>query len=288
MDHATFDGILKKNVCDERVDYLSIRRHHWKELRDYLDRLAEVNAGALPRNEQLAYYINLYNATVIDAVIQRFKVGYSLSRAEFGVFREPLVRLPGRTVSLNDLENKIIRPTFKEPRIHVALVCAARSCPPLLPRAYGAEDLETVLAEGMRRFVNDPTHNKIDAERKRLRLSRIFDWYADDFGGRDALPKYLAKYTDAKLAGAKVGFLEYSWDLNIAPPREGKWVAIAADKAELRSAPDNGLSVGSAAAGEVFRVLEEQNGWVRIERPFDLGHAWLARRSARPFRLANP
>jgi hypothetical protein len=288
VDHTIFDEILKENVRDERVDYLNVRRQRWKELRGYLDRLAGIDVSLLPRGEQLAYYINLYNATMIDAVIRRLKVGYSPAEHDFGVFDAALVRMKGRATSLNDLEHKIIRPTFGDPRVHAALVCAARSCPPLLGRAYRAGDLNTVLQKNMRRFVNDPKRNRIDAARRQLGLSRIFDWYADDFGGRHALTNYLSRYTDDDVSGFELRFLEYSWELNLAPPRDGKWVAIAVDKAALRSVPGGGSIVGSAARGEVFSMLAGQDGWIRVERPFDRGDAWLERQSVQPIGLDRP
>ena len=91
----------------------------------------------------------------------------------------------GDNISLNHLEHEIIRKQFKDPRIHVALVCAAKSCPPLLNRAYRADDLDKVLDENMKRFVTDASRNQIDDEKRELRLSKIFEWYPADFGGKD-------------------------------------------------------------------------------------------------------
>ena len=101
--------------------------------------------------------------------------------------------------------------------MHVALVCGARSCPPLLNRAYRAEDLDKVLDENMKRFVNDAARNQIDEEKRELRLSKIFDWYAADFGGKDAVPAYLARYAGKDLTGYRVSYLEYDWKLNARP-----------------------------------------------------------------------
>lgn len=124
------------------------------------------------------------------------------------------MRVGGRVMSLNELEHDVIRPTFKDPRIHVALVCAARSCPQILPRAYRADDLAAVLEGNMRRFVNDPIRNPIDAANKKLRLSKIFDWYADDFGGKEKVAAYVDKYHPEDVADWPVEFVEYDWSLN--------------------------------------------------------------------------
>ncbi len=217
VDHSALDGILRDNVHDERVDYRNIRRHHRSQLGDYLDRLAAVDVKALRRREQLAFYINLYNATVIRAVTERFKEGFSVAEDDFALFKKPLVRLKDRSVSLNELEHKIIRPTFKDPRVHAALVCGARSCPPLLARAYDAKDLDAVLENNMRRFVHDPKRNRFDGAEKALYLSKIFEWYADDFGGKATIAEYVAQFTKAPTSGMDIRFLEYEWDLNIAP-----------------------------------------------------------------------
>jgi hypothetical protein len=214
IDHSSFDEILRQTVRGERVDYRLIRERYLKQLDGYLDQLAQVDPQTLSRDEQLAMYINLYNATMIRAVIDRYHPGYSPSENHFAVFEEPLVRVAGKAMSLNDLENVVIRPEFKEPRIHVALVCAARSCPPLLPRAYWAQDLQATLEANMRRFVHDTTRNRVDIQNQRLELSQLFNWYVDDFGGKRAVATYFDRYHDAEVAGYAVSFLEYSWELN--------------------------------------------------------------------------
>lgn len=215
VPHAAFDAILRERVKDGLVDYAAIKQHDVAKLNDYLDSLAKVDVEKLNRDEQLAYYINLYNATMIRAVVDRLRDGYSPAENDFGVFKEKLVRLAGgKLVSLNDLEHEIVRKQFKDPRTHVALVCAARSCPPLLSRAYRAEDLDKTLDENVRRFVNDPSRNQIDDAKKELRLSKIFEWYAEDFGGKAGVTRYLEKILEKDLAKYRVSFIEYDWTLN--------------------------------------------------------------------------
>jgi hypothetical protein len=212
--HELFDLILRATVRDERVDYARIRDEYAGDLELYLRHLARVDAHHLGRRERLAYYINLYNATMIKAVVDRYKPGYSVGENDFAVFKEPLVRTAVKAMSLNDLEHGLIRPSFKDPRVHAALVCAARSCPPLLPRAYVADDLDEVLDENMKRFVLDRTRNPVDDAKRELKLSKIFEWYADDFGGRDKLAAYVGKVAGKDYAGYTVSFVDYSWELN--------------------------------------------------------------------------
>jgi len=214
VDHADLDAILRAIVRGESVDYGALGRHHLAPLDAYLTRIAAIDPEPLPRGERIALYLNAYNATVLCAVAQRYKPGYRPDADSFRLFDEPLVRLHGKTMSLNDLEHRELRSHFDEPRVHAALVCAARSCPPLLPRAYTGADLDRTLDENMRRFVRDPARNEIDLAARTLRLSRIFEWYIRDFGGPERLAAYVERYAGRDVAGFAVEFLPYSWELN--------------------------------------------------------------------------
>jgi hypothetical protein len=215
-DHSVLDRILADVVRDERVDYQRLGRQHRRELSDYLAKMATVDPGPLGPQDRLALYINLYNATVLHEVVRR-REGDPAWRADaddFALFKQPLVTMHARKLSLNELENDVIRAQFKDPRVHAALVCAARSCPPLLPRAYHGEDLDRALTENMRRFLENRSRNTIDDARKELKLSRIFDWYAGDFGGKDGVGRYVGQILGRDFDGYAVSFLEYSWELN--------------------------------------------------------------------------
>lgn len=216
VEHSAFDSLLAAAVRGERLDYRLIERR-WKGTLDaYLGRLAATDVAALARNEQLALYLNLYNATMIRAVLDRAKSGWSPAADDFAVFDEPLVKLGTRAISLNQLETDVIQKEFEDPRIHAALVCASLGCPPLLPRAYRAADLDATLEANMRRFVRDTTRNRIDDRARVLHLSSLFDWYAEDFGGKEALPAYVSRYLGRDVEGYAVKFLEYDWRLNAA------------------------------------------------------------------------
>lgn len=214
--HDGFDAILKDYVSDGHVHYVDIRNKVHFDVYAYLDYLANTDVSLLSREEQLAYYINLYNASVIKGITERWRDGYSPAEKDHQLFKDPLVNVfGGRTISLNDLENKLIRPTFKDPRVHVALVSGAKSSPPLLSRAYQAADLNETLEETMKRFINDPARNTIDRQNKRVSLSKIFDWYADDFGGKDKVLSYISKYVEGgSVEGYSVEFKDYDWSVN--------------------------------------------------------------------------
>ena len=214
-DHARLDAILAAVVRDESVDYDLLSRQRL-ELFNYLAAMAHVDPAQLAPDDRLAYYINLYNAWVLFEVVQRRdkNPAWRADADDFAVFKEPVVTIGERKLSLNDLEHTIIRPEFKDPRVHAALVCAARSCPPLLARAYGGRDVQATLTRNMRRFLLDRTRNPIDDANKLLRLSKIFEWYADDFGGRDKLAGYVGYVLGKNFDGYAVSFVEYSWELN--------------------------------------------------------------------------
>lgn len=275
IDHSIYEAILKGNVRGQRVDYLAIREEHYDALVKYLNRMAHVDPNVLFQNEQLAFYINLYNATIINAVVKRFRVGYRTDDNNFQIFDEDIVHYQGKRISLNHLENDIIRKKFNEPRIAVALVCAARSCPPLIARAYRSNDLEDVLEESMKRFVTDDAfRNHVDGKNNTLKLSQIFDWHAGDFGGKSGLKTYINRYHRLDLSNVKLSFIDYSWELNIAPPAEGRWARVMA-KTPLYDRP-GGIQVGEAEMDDVCKVLQEKDGHVLLSRPLQSDALWLS------------
>jgi hypothetical protein len=207
--------VLAAVVKDAKVDYATLAATYGNALDAALDELADIEVKKLERNEQLAHYLNLYNATMLMAVIQRSAEGpFKPSDNKFDVFDQPRVRTRAGVVTLNDLENKIIRPTFKDPRVHAALCCAAVSCPPLIDKSYLADTLDAQLDANVKAWLTDPSRNRIDDSAKVLRLSRIFDWYADDFGGKANVAKWVGEKLGRDFSGYKVEFIEYDWTLN--------------------------------------------------------------------------
>jgi polyferredoxin len=267
ISHDAFDAILRTHVRNERVDYLMLRKQHYAELVDYLDRMGQVDPAALSRDEQLAFYINLYNAGMIKAVIDRHHAGYSPADDDFAVFSDAIVPLRGARVSLDHIEKQIIIPQFGEPRIHIAVVCGARSCPPLIARAYRGHDIDAVLETNMGRFIaHDPFRNRF--EDGTMRLSSIFDWYADDFGGKANVAKYVDRYNPENVGSYSVSYLDYSWDLNIAAPKFGRWVVVKDGK-------------------QVYEVVDEQDGRLLLDRPIEGDQQWVAASATSPFAVTS-
>lgn len=216
-DHAPFDAQLRKYVePNGMVRYVAWRDEAGKDLDAYLDALAQVDPRKLSEDARLAFYINLYNAAVIDAVIERYQPGFSMADDDFKIFDEKFVRMGGEKLSLNDLEHQTIRKQYDEPRVHAALVCAAVACPPLWAEAYTDDNIKDALGARMKLFLRDDQRNQIDADQRTLKLSKIFEWFAEDFGGKQSLPRYVDRFVAPDVAGYRVTFLPYDWALNIA------------------------------------------------------------------------
>ncbi len=211
---TVWDGLLAEVVKDQRVDYSLLQRRHADSLNAVLDLSEKIDPAQLNDKERLAFYINLYNVSMIKAVLDRGGVAFKPSDNDFQVFKDKLVRLKGGKISLNDLEHQIIRKQFKDARIHAALVCAAVSCPPLIANAYRGDTLDKQLDENVKNWLADTNRNVIDDENKVLKLSSIFKWFAEDFGGEANLGKWVSDKIGRDVSGYRVEFLEYDWTLN--------------------------------------------------------------------------
>ena len=208
--HAAWDKLLRKHVgADGRVNYKGFKTDK-AALDAYLKSLADnLPADSWGRAEKMAYWINAYNAFTIDLVTDHYPLKSIMDLDGGKTWDLKRIELGGKKYSLNQIENDILRPVFKDSRIHFALNCAARSCPPLMNRAFSADNLETMLEQRTRRFVNNPKYNSIAAGK--ATVSRIFEWYAADFGD---LRAFLYRYTKVKLEAGAIGFAEYDWNLN--------------------------------------------------------------------------
>jgi len=265
-DHGPFDAILAKVVRDERIDYVTIRDEHASALEAYRQAMATVDVAALPERARLAYWFNVYNASMIAAVVDRLRADWSPAKDDYAVFKAKTVLAGGKQIALDEVEHEILRKKFKEPRLHVALVCGARSCPPILARAYRAEDLDAVLEANLRRFVNDPSRNRVDHEAKKLQLSRIFDWFKDDFGGEAGVRRLVGQHLGRDVSKYTLSYLEYDWRLNLAPPPTGFLVA-ASGATTISSEPHTDDVVAEVAAGEVLHARSERDGAFEVQVP---------------------
>ncbi len=211
FSHDAFDQLLRKYVSGSGdVDYAGFKKDKEKLVAYLIEMEAFAPKTDWGRNKEMAYWINLYNAWMIKAVIDKYPIASPMDLDGGNTWKVKRAKSGREVYSLDEIENKIIRPKFKDARIHFAVNCAAKSCPPLLNRAWTASNLESNLEKQTKAFINDSRHNSISS--KKVRISQIFQWYADDFG---ELITYLNKYSNTKINNnAKIEYIDYDWELN--------------------------------------------------------------------------
>jgi len=224
--HTPFDEVLKANVRDGHVNYNDIAANRC--FAAYVKSLEQTDARMFSsQNERLVFWINAYNALAIQGILNGSSPKSFFGK--IGFFYNDKYNVGGVVTNLYDLEHKILRP-LGEPRIHFAIVCASMSCPKLRAEAYTVGRLDLQLDENTRRFINDHTLNRFDYEKKVAYLSKIFDWFDDDFSQHSgSVANYLARYVDDPTlaqeltAGAyAIKHLRYDWSLNGSPVTEPK------------------------------------------------------------------
>lgn len=218
-DVAAWAQILRDHVTDDGgFGYAALHSDASARaaLDGYLDQVATAQPAGWPRDQRLAFYIDAYNALTIRQVVRRWPVENVTE--EEGFFREREHTVAGRTLTLDALENELIRPDFGEPRIHFAINCASAGCPPLAAEPYTGAELDARLEEQTRTYLR--AHTSHDAVAGTLTVSHVFDWFADDFEAGGGAKAFLGRYLEgepARLAGAPATTLQYvdwDWSLN--------------------------------------------------------------------------
>jgi hypothetical protein len=164
-------------------------------------------------NQKLAYWINAYNLFTLKLVCDNYPVKSIRDIAGGKPWDKAFIPLEGKTLSLNDIENNIIRKRFNEPRIHFAVNCASVSCPKLLNKPYTKDNLSTLLTEQTKAYLADKNENILGS--KAIEISNIFNWYKEDFTSSGGAIAFINKYSSVKIdPKAKVTFKDYNWNLN--------------------------------------------------------------------------
>jgi hypothetical protein len=221
FDHARLDALLRAHVDgDGLVDYAGLASER-AALDAYLAALASAPFYELGRDEKLAMLINAYNAFTLRLILDHRPLASIKDIPSARRWEDERWRLAGETLSLDAIEHERIRPRFQEPRIHFALVCAARGCPPLRAEAYVGARLEAQLADQTRRVHSDERWLRFDPASLILHLTRLYDWYGSDFRqGAPSVEEYVAAHVlpvrAALGAGRRVEirWLPYDWSLN--------------------------------------------------------------------------
>lgn len=222
FDHSAYERLLKKHVDGKGlVDYQGFQADE-KQLNQYLDQLSKnPPAATASKPEQMAFWINAYNAYTIRLILDHYPVA---SIKDIGSkIKIPFVTTPwaskffsigGEKMSLDNIEHGILRKKYDDPRIHFALVCASISCPRLRNEAFTAAKLDRQLDDQGRDFLNDPAKNKVG--KTKAQLSSYFDWYKADWTQNgQSVAKWVNRYSATKMdANAAVSYLDYNWNLN--------------------------------------------------------------------------
>lgn len=231
VDHGEWTRLLQAYTrpSDDgvvRFDYAGLAARDRAALDGYIARLAAVPVGGLNRDEQLAYWINLYNALTVQVVLDHYpvssilKISISPGLFSIGPWGKKLISVEGEEISLDDIEHRILRPIWRDPRIHYAVNCASIGCPNLIDTAYTADRMEALLEANAIAYVNHP--RGVELRGGSLVVSSIYDWFREDFGGTETgVLAHLRKYARPELARDlklvfEVDSYDYDWSLNEA------------------------------------------------------------------------
>ncbi len=230
QQHRLFTDVLNKYVKNGLVNYKELKKD--KRLDDYLTQLKNTVPEQLSINEKLAFWINSYNAFTLQVISENYPIesinelhtggriiGHILGKT---VWDKEFITINNKKYSLNDIEHKILR-KVDEPRIHFAIVCASISCPALLNEAFEPDKIVTQLQSQAIEFINDNSRNSFDLKNRKAYLSKIFDWFDEDFGDSEKevlkyvsqfIPENISKDIKNNLSEWEISYKDYDWNLN--------------------------------------------------------------------------
>lgn len=219
VNHQPWQDFLNLYLIDEGeyslVHYQKVTDSDKQQLKQYIADLAAITPQTLRKEQQYAYWVNLYNAITVDIILANYplksitKLGGIFS---FGPWGDDAVKIDGKTLTLNDIEHRILRPIWNDPRTHYAVNCASLGCPNLQKEAFTATNSDALLTKAAREFIN--SEKGLLITEKRSQLSSIYEWFADDFGGEDNLLEHLKQYrSDLPPSLINIEY-QYDWSLN--------------------------------------------------------------------------
>lgn len=232
IDHGVWQTVLDRYLEPVQTEkasppvtlfkYQAVSDQDKKRLKVYLHTLTGLDPRQYARDEQMAYWINLYNALTVNLVLEHYPVDsirdIKSGWFSFGPWDKKLVTIQGEELTLNDIEHRILRPIWEDKRIHYAVNCASLGCPNLSAEAFTGENLESLLEQAAHDFINHPRGVRIEGDE--LILSSIYDWYQVDFGGSlDGVKTHLLQYAEPELKNRLTGHrhsvnYHYDWSLN--------------------------------------------------------------------------
>ncbi|MGH1428263.1 MAG: DUF547 domain-containing protein [Arenicella sp.] len=228
IDHGQWQVLLEAYLIQDdsginRIDYASLKKNDSNALNQYLDDLQDIDPRDYSKKQQFAYWVNLYNAATVSLIIENYPVK-SITKIKdgllsFGPWDREWLEIGEELLSLNDIEHRILRPIWKDNRIHYAVNCASLSCPNLSLQAFTAENTDQLLDKLATEYINHP--RGVTVEKGKLIVSSIYHWYAEDFNTQESnLMSHLSRYAKPELK-AKLQSLkkdsydhDYDWRLN--------------------------------------------------------------------------
>lgn len=218
QDYSSYNALLKKYVTSSSVNYKTWHAHDVDQhkLDQILTAWSKVEATALPKNDRAAFRINLYNAAMINTVLDHYPIKSvtKIGLINFSIFKKDIIQTPSGKISLDTLEKKQLLKDFPDARIHFAVNCASISCPPLRNEAFTGKNLEKQLNQQATQFTN--SKEAVIIKGNTAHYSELFKWYKDDF--KTSNPAiYINKYKTKKIPTTLTKkFQDYNWNLNAA------------------------------------------------------------------------
>ncbi len=219
IDHSEWQRILDNNLAQQGsntlFDYSDIRPTDRQALLHYINTLTKLDPRQFNKNEQFAYWVNLYNAATVQLILDHYPIT-SITKLgglfSFGPWDQDILTINGQELSLNDIEHRILRPIWQNKRIHYAVNCASLGCPNLPATAFTADNTQSLLKQAELTFIN--SSKGVNITNGKLELSSIYDWYAVDFGGEQGVLGYLSRFKPEIQQTNKKPSYQYNWALN--------------------------------------------------------------------------
>ncbi len=214
----SYNRLLKQYVTPTGVKYVEWKKNSadMQAIDTVVDGISKESVSSLGQKEQLAFYINAYNAWILHGALAKYPTK-SVKDTFFRFFTANDIKVAGKQTSFKKLEDEVIRGKFSDPHVHFALNCASRSCPPLVPEAFEGGKVDAQMEKLAMAFINSEKGVTYNESAKTAQLSKIFDWYKNDFAKDGGALEFINKRRSAPIAkDAKISYQDYNWSLNEA------------------------------------------------------------------------
>ncbi|MEJ8800620.1 DUF547 domain-containing protein [Pontibacter sp. H249] len=215
MIYTSVTTLLQRHVANGQIKFKQLQRDR-PLLKELVKQIAAFDLSRTTASEKKAFYINAYNVLVLKQVIDHYPINSVMDIP--GFFDKQKYKVAGESLTLNELEHKKLREPYKDARLHFALVCAAKSCPPLLSTAYTPQQVEKQLEAQTRKALQDKTFTRVQPQQKQVQVSELFKWYKDDYlAEAPTIIAYINKYRASPIPESyKLSYYTYDWQLNDA------------------------------------------------------------------------